>query len=109
MNYLEQSEGVNTRNLPNGSILTVETTYSVYTLVKINDQDYVAEGGKYIRNPVKVKIRKQWINMNERVEIDMPFRKRIHTSPVRNIRVATGTSEYDMGSRDQEGTLGNMV
>ncbi len=109
MGYLSEEEGVDIEQLPAGTVITVETLYSIYKLVKIDHSSFDIEGGKYLRYPKRLSLGSPWIGRDKPMELIEKGLLTLTTSRVQNVRVATDTSVDDMGWGGQEGTLGNMA
>lgn len=107
MAYSNDEAGIDVGKLPVGAVVTIETLYSIYTLVKIKDAAFLGEGGKYMRYPRRVRLCSPWIAKDTRMELEYLPGRKLLTSRVQNISVLTDTSEYDMGWGDPAGTLGN--
>lgn len=108
MTYLSEEEGVDIEQLPTGTVITVETLYSIYKLVKIDRSSFDIEGGKYLRFPRRLSLGSPWIGRDKPMELIDRGVIALTTSRVQNVRVATDTSVDDMGWGVREGTLGNM-
>ncbi len=112
-------DGINTKILPVGTKLEIQTKNNLYYMEKIEGNEYTIQGGKYWPEPTTVRfpgstfggsvMKINWIGHLMHMEIYDLEKGCITTSSVRNVKIITSTYSYAMDWKDQEDISENTV